>query len=1005
MSIRILTDEQRRQYGRFAGTPSADELARHFHLDAADQEAIGQLRGDHNRLGFALMLGCARFLGAFPHRAADVPAPVLDDLARQLDLDGNVTLDVYFGSRQRKRHLAQIRAQYRFREFVTAGMARFRLARWLYTLCWTGDDRPALLFERAVAWLIANKVLRPGATVLERFVGQVRDRAEKRLWTRLVAALDDTQRKRIAALFDETDIGAFAALDALRTVPRRRSQEEFWRHLDRLDAIRAFNLRPTPPGGVPVATIERLARVARSSKPSAISDLKEPRRTATVAALFLTLEAAAQDDAAELAEALITDLVKDAEADHKKARLRTLHDLDAAALLLASLGRLTLAEDDLPADHAEWRAALFETIPRQSIEDAITEVEARAKPRDARPYEELLARWRSARRLFANVAARIETDAAPGGQAVRNAMAYLKGKANWSSVSMRDAPTTAIPKPWRKLVLDGKGQVANPQAYVFAIIDAWRAALKRRDLFTRPGIRYGDPRRGLLDGKAWESSRLMVCRALGRSLDADDELGALAGLLDAAFRKVAASAGSNPDFRIETVNGKPEIKVDRLDRLEEPDSLRLLRPAVAARMPRADVPDVVLEVMAKTGFDQAFTHLSERQARVDDFRTSLCATLIAQACNTGYQPMIRQDIPALRRARLSWVDQNFMRPETIADANAVIVAAHDALPIASLWGDGQTASADGIRFTAPVTAIHAGSNPKYFGHLRGLTWYNLVSNQFSGLGGIVVPGTLRDSLLLLALLLQQQTGLSPVEVMTDTAAYSDAVFALFWLLGYQFSPRLADIGGARLWRIDRHADYGALNDIATGVIRLDLIREHWEDLIRLAGSLKLGHLQAAGVMRTLQVKDKPTTLARALSELGRIVKTLHILRYVDDKEFRRRILVQLNRQELRHRLGRRMFHGDRGEIRSPLRLGQQEQLGAFDFTLNAIAHWNAIYMQAVLDQLEREGWSIDDVDVARLSPLIWRHINFLGRYSFNLPEAVALGDLRPLRDPNSEEDF
>ena len=78
-------------------------------------------------------------------------------------------------------------------------------------------------------------------------------------------------------------------------------------------------------------------------------------------------------------------------------------------------------------------------------------------------------------------------------------------------------------------------------------------------------------------------------------------------------------------------------------------------------------------------------------------------------------------------------------------------------------------------------------------------------------------------------------------------------------------------------------------------------------------------------MRTLQVKDNPTTLARALSELGRIIKSLHVLRYVDDPVFRRRILTQLNRQELRHRLGRRIFLGERGEIRSSLRQGQAAQ--------------------------------------------------------------------------------
>src|SRR3546814_8773710 len=97
---------------------------------------------------------------------------------------------------------------------------------------------------------------------------------------------------------------------------------ELFRHLDRLDAVRAFNLRPAPPRGVPATTLERLARVARVSKPSAIAALQEPRRTATVAALFHTLEAAAQDDAAELAEVLLADLVKGAEAADKQERLR-----------------------------------------------------------------------------------------------------------------------------------------------------------------------------------------------------------------------------------------------------------------------------------------------------------------------------------------------------------------------------------------------------------------------------------------------------------------------------------------------------------------------------------------------------------------------------------------------------------------------------------------------------------------------------------------------------------
>ncbi len=183
--------------------------------------------------------------------------------------------------------------------------------------------------------------------------------------------------------------------------------------------------------------------------------------------------------------------------------------------------------------------------------------------------------------------------------------------------------------------------------------------------------------------------------------------------------------------------------------------------------------------MQRTGFARAFTHLSERQAQVEHFETSLCAALVAEACNIGIEAASRPDMPALRRERLTWISQNFIRPDTISAASACIVGAHAMLPLARLWGAGDVASADGMRFVTPAHAIHAGPNPKYFGHARGVTWYNLMSNQFSGLNAIVVPGTLRDSLVLLALLLEQETELEPVEIMTDTGAYSDAVFGLF----------------------------------------------------------------------------------------------------------------------------------------------------------------------------------------------------------------------------------
>ena len=520
-------------------------------------------------------------------------------------------------------------------------------------------------------------------------------------------------------------------------------------------------------------------------------------------------------------------------------------------------------------------------------------------------------------------------------------------------------------------------------------------------MFVSPSWRYADPRAGLLTGAEWETTRPMICRSLGLSANPEPALAALAAELDQTYRAVAARLPTNLAVRFETVGDEQALVLGSLDKLEEPASLVALRAALVARLPEVDLPEILLEISARTGFTDAFTHLTERTARAEELSTSLCAVLLADACNTGPEPLIRHDVPALRRERLAWVNQNYLREDTLVAANALLVAAQNRIALAHAWGGGEIASADGMRFVVPVRTVHAGPNPKYFGFGRGVTWYNLLSNQCSGLNAITVPGTLRDSLVLLAVVLEQQTELQPTQIMTDTGAYSDIVFALFRLLGYRFSPRLADVGGTRFWRIDADADYGALNVIARQRVSLKRIAAHWDDFLRLAGSLKLGRVPATGIMRTLQVGDRPTQLALALAEFGRIEKTLHTLNYLDDENARRATLLQLNRGEGRHSLARDVFHGKRGELRQRYREGQEDQLSALGLVINVIVLWNTIYLDAALTQLRKEGYPVRDEDVARLSPFVHeRHINLLGRYSFAVPESVTRGELRPLRDPN-----
>ncbi|MBV9601005.1 MAG: Tn3 family transposase [Chloroflexi bacterium] len=152
----------------------------------------------------------------------------------------------------------------------------------------------------------------------------------------------------------------------------------------------------------------------------------------------------------------------------------------------------------------------------------------------------------------------------------------------------------------------------------------------------------------------------------------------------------------------------------------------------------------------------------------------------------------------------------------------------------------------------PVRSVHAAANPKYFGRGKGVTYINYTSAGSIGFFGFVVPGTLRDSMVILDGLLEQQTSLRPTTLVTDSASYSDIVFGLFMLLGYRFCPRLADLGDSRFYRINPTADYGPLNSIARHRINTNLIARNWEDLLRVAGSLKLGVVNAHDLMQTFQ---------------------------------------------------------------------------------------------------------------------------------------------------------
>jgi len=739
MPVDFLTDEQKQRYGCYIGEPSSEQLARYFHLSDSDRQIIAEHRGIHNRLGFALQLTTLRFLGLFLGDSLAVPVGAVTYVASQIGITDLTELPRYAERIQTQwDHQAEIRRRFGYYEWndVHGG---FTLMRFLYAREWVSSERPSVLFDLAISWLIDKKVILPGITTLERLISRLRDRVAEHVWRRLSQAISPEQQRLLDELLEATGRGhmRITTLERLRRAPTYASTRTLSASLDRLEEIRLFGASACDVGNVSPSRIRTLASYAMTSKVSTLARMSTESRAATLLCYVRTLEVTALDDVMDVLDLLLRDLLAKSERQGKKERLRTLRDLDSAALGLADQVDLLFAEE---RTDEELRAYL--DAQQSAMKTAVATIQRIARPPDDQYYQEIGERYKSVRQFLPQLLRLITFEGIQASQAVLKGLAFLKGLEGKRHASMKDAPLDCVSSGWKRYVVPSSDQAPDRRYYTLCVLARLFVALRRRDIYVPQSSRWGDPRAKLLQGDAWERVRATVCQSLGCSLTAASELETLTTRLDDAYRRTAANLPS--DFvRIEVeklASGREHnrLVLTPLDKVEEPKSLLLLRHRVNRRLPLINLPELLLELHVRTGFLSEFVHISEHKSRMEDLPISLCAALVAQACNIGLAPLAQKGVPALERDRISHVLQNYIRPETLSRANARLVDYQATLSLAQEWGGGEVASADGLRFTVPVKTLNAGPNPKYFGTGRGITLLNYVSDQFSGFKNVVV---------------------------------------------------------------------------------------------------------------------------------------------------------------------------------------------------------------------------------------------------------------------------
>lgn len=272
MPAGFLTHQQKEKYGKFCEELTSDQLAKYFLLDDQDKLLVFRRKGEHNHLGFALQLGTVRFLGAFLTNPIDVPSNVIHYLSSQLNISDSV-LALYQASKTHWSHKLEIKETYGYHDF-TEQPYHLRLIRWLYNHFWLSSEHPGVLFNLAMDRCIGQKILLPGATVLERLISQIRERATSRLWHKL-ASLPDTNQREILENLLMVDDKNKTGLESLRQPVTHESPIGFLKAIERFKMIYSIGAYQWNISRIPIGKIGVLSRYASMARAQIIESIEE----------------------------------------------------------------------------------------------------------------------------------------------------------------------------------------------------------------------------------------------------------------------------------------------------------------------------------------------------------------------------------------------------------------------------------------------------------------------------------------------------------------------------------------------------------------------------------------------------------------------------------------------------------------------------------------------------------------------------------------------------------
>lgn len=964
-----------------------DEWIRQYTFSEHDLSLIRQRRGDPNRLGFAVQLCLLRFPGQGLLTDTCVPVSLLRWVGKQLRIDPACWAQYSKREETRREHLLELRSYLGLKPF---GLEDFNRILDTATELALQTDKGLSLAQNILNDMRHQRLIIPSLDVVERICSEAITRANRDIYAALIEPLSEVHFERLDGLLKLKDDIKITWLSWLRQSPSKPNSKYMLEHIKRLRTLKDLDL---PVGIEKNIHQNRLLKIAREGAQMTSADLArfEPqRRYATLVTLVLEGIATVTDEIIDLHDRILGKVFNTAKNKHQQQFQLSGKSINAKMRFHGRIGQILLEARENGNDPF---AAIDSIIPWEEFIKTIRETQRLAQPEDF-DFLFLVKDNHATLRRYAPQFLDVLKLSSSTPKGVLDAIKVLRtmDAENLKKVPA-NAPTEFVKKRWEKLVFTDKG--IDRCYYELCAMSELKNSLRSGDVWVQGSRQFKNFNEYLVPVKKFDTLKSEQKLALSVETDCEQYLQEQLQLLKEQLEISNHLAATNtlPD----AVITESKLKITPLKTVV-PVIAQNLIDRISGILPRVKITELLLEVDEWTGFTRHFTHLKTGDEAKDTI--ALLTTILSDGINLGITKMA-ESCPGMTRAKLSWLYAWHIRDETYSAALAELVNAQFRQPFAEHWGDGTTSSSDGQRFK---TGNHAGNsghiNPKY-GTDPGKLFYTHISDQYAPFNSKVINVGVRDSTYVLDGLLYHESDLRIEEHYTDTAGFTDHVFALMHLLGFRFAPRIRDLKDTKLYIPKGKLSYDALKPMIGGTLDIAQIRSHWDEILRLSTSIKQGTVTASLMLRKLSSYPRQNGLAVAMRELGRLERTLFILDWLQSTELRRRVHAGLNKGESRNALARAVFFNRLGEIRDRSFEQQRYRASGLNLVTAAIVLWNTVYIEQAIKALGEQGNPVNRDLLKYLSPLGWEHINLTGNYVWKNHTKNKFRKFRPLRTPTN----